>query len=144
MRTGSRASTTTAPYATGVGRWADVPAGRLDRYVGRRYAAAADGYRALEVAGAQIQATEVERRAADPLALARSDGEYFLLPRRPARRAPGEVNPWSHAVGAAGQPGGEIRIVVDGAPVTVRAGDTVALPSPGIYRARVGTYEVGG
>lgn len=37
----------------------------------------------------------------------------------------------------------EIRIVVDGAPVTVRAADAVALPTPGIFRARVGTHEVG-
>ncbi len=37
----------------------------------------------------------------------------------------------------------EIWLVVDGATVTVRAGDPVALPSPGVFRARVGTGEVG-
>lgn len=36
----------------------------------------------------------------------------------------------------------EIRIVVDGAPATVRAGDAVALPTPGVFRARVGTRAV--
>ena len=37
----------------------------------------------------------------------------------------------------------EIRIVVDGAPVTVRADDAEAFPTPGIFRAQVGAHEVG-